>query len=147
MCDFIGSACLMANVFLACKDRESFRLREVRKIGDAVESRLKGHNVMVLWTRPAVLAAFHDYSDMFVKHGREVHRKKSSQELFSEEFIDAEFNYKLPHPVVSGMRQAIQEFRLMTDDQEVRCAELGIIEINPDPGGQTGDNKTQRETP
>jgi hypothetical protein len=109
MCDFIDSACLMANVFLTCKDRNSFRLREVRRIGDAVEARLKHRNVMVMWTRPSVLAAFHDYSDMFVKHDRQVFRVESSQDLFSSDFIDAEFNFKLPQSVVSEMKDAIQE--------------------------------------
>lgn len=109
MCDFIDSACLMANVFLTCKNRESFRLREVRQIGDAVENHLKNRNVMVMWTRPSVLAAFHDYSDMFVKHDREVYKVESSQDLFSPDFIDAEFNFKLPQPIVSEMRQAIRE--------------------------------------
>ena len=99
----------MANVFLACKDRTSFPLREVRRIGDAVETRLKQHNVLVLWTRPSVLAALHDYSDMFVKHDREVHRAEASRDLFSEDFIDAEFNFQLSGDIVAEMRKAIKD--------------------------------------
>lgn len=109
MCDFIDSACLMANVFLTCKDRNSFLLHEVRSIGDAVETRLRSRNVVVMWTQPSVLSAVQDYSDMFVKEHREVRRAESSQDLFSSDFVDAEFNARLPKPIVSEMREAIRE--------------------------------------
>ncbi len=108
MCDFIESACLMANLFVTCKERKSFRLHDVRTIGDEVEKRLRDQNVMVLWTRPSLLAAMHDYSDMFIMRGREVIRSEASEDLFTDDFVDEEFNSRLPASVVSGMREVIQ---------------------------------------
>lgn len=109
MCDFIESACLMANLFVTCKDRKSFRLHDIRTIGDEIEKRLRDRNVMVLWTRPSVLAAMHDYADMFVMRDREVIRTEDSDDMFTDEFVDAEFNFSLPDAVVSDMRRVIQD--------------------------------------
>lgn len=109
MCEYIGSACLIANAF-ASSTKKSFALVELRFMAEKVESALASKNVVIDWTRNSVLSAFECHPAMFMKHQNEVYRSDNSAKYFTDDFMNLEFNCGLNVDVVQLMQKTIHSY-------------------------------------
>ncbi len=69
MCQYLDPACFMANVFSVCQDRSTMDFVTLRKVRDHVTHKLEDQNVVIEWTRDAVMGAMESYPNLF--EGRE----------------------------------------------------------------------------
>ena len=105
----VDSACLLANAFFVSNCMNEFEMKDLYNVSRKLAKALKSWNVIVDWTRPTLISALEDYGDMFqIQEGR-VCRAPESEEWFTEDFIEGEFNYSFSPEVVAKMRTVISE--------------------------------------
>ena len=106
MCQYLDSACFMANVFAACRDRSSITFTVLRKVRDDVANRLADQNVVIEWTRDSVMGALERYPNLFTSTGPEVTWLKSAEDV---ETVTGSFDAKFSDAFRGELRQAIHE--------------------------------------
>lgn len=110
MCNYLDPACFMANVFTA-SSAENLDFGKLRSLRDRVTAEMADKEVIIDWTRDAVMSVFDFYPELFEKEGRTVHWKgcRAKEELknsfdygFEDDFID-----RLWHTIQEASRQEV----------------------------------------
>lgn len=107
MCQYLDPACFMANVFAECNTRTTtMTFTALRQVRDQVTVKLSAQNVVIEWTRDAVLSALERYPNLFTSTGPEVTWQKPAEETQSvARCLDARFSAAFR----GELRQAIHE--------------------------------------
>jgi len=92
MCQYLDPAIFMATVFTARPDRTAIDFVSLRKVRDHVTEKLAGQNVVIEWTRDAVMGALEAYPDLFENHDREVTWLGSRDGDTSKQNLDSGFS-------------------------------------------------------
>lgn len=72
MCQYFDPASFMATVFSVCPAQSSVDFATLRKLRDHLTEKLDSDNVVIDWTRNAVMEAMVSYPDMFEDLGDKV---------------------------------------------------------------------------
>ena len=72
MCRYLDPACFMANYFSACPESSTIDFVTLRKVRDHVTQKLEDQNVVIEWTRDAVMNAMESHSTLFEIRDRTV---------------------------------------------------------------------------
>jgi hypothetical protein len=111
MCQYLDPACFMANVFAVCSDRKTFSLPMLREMRDYVSDSLAAQNVVIEWTRDAVMGALESYPNVFGYHGQEVEWLAAADRNTVRRSFDAGF----PDEFVNMLSQTIKESPMRRD--------------------------------
>jgi hypothetical protein len=94
MFQHLDPAFFVANVFTTHSDLFSIDFVSLRKVRDHVTEQLASQNVMIEWTREAVIGSLKSYPDLFENHGCEVvwlgsRSRDSVKQFFDDNFDDS----------------------------------------------------------
>lgn len=102
MCDVIETTCLLANVLKKHDEDVSFEL--LRNISRRIEVQFP--DLVVDMSYFSVASAVENYPQMFCWHRDSVKRAEHSAPFFSEDFVNCQFNSRLP----KTFRKRVMEF-------------------------------------
>lgn len=109
MCQMIRPACVVAN-FFASTGRETVQLRELRRVCESAEKTANDNDCVIDWSRYAVMAISDEYGDLFIIQDGKVRKTKRFEEYARAEFVENEFNYCIPSPVIESLRTGFGAF-------------------------------------
>ena len=108
MCKYLEPATFMANVLSVRQEQASIDFVSFRIIRDHVTERLADQNVIIEWTRDAVMDAMYSYNNIF----QEVGGKVSFRDPLPPANPERIFNFGLTNDFLRDFHEAIGEVQL-----------------------------------
>ena len=110
MCKYLEPAIFMANVLSVRQEQAPIDFVSLRIILDHVTEKLADQNVVIEWTRDAVMDAMHSYRDIFEK----VDGKLTFRDDSAAEETDEIFNFGFTPEFLKDFHDAIKEVQLQS---------------------------------
>jgi hypothetical protein len=104
MCQYLDPASFMVNVFAVFPERKTLPLPLLRDVRDHVAKSLSSQNVVIEWTRDAVMGALESYPSVFAYCGQDV----VWQDAADRDAVKKHFDVGFSDAFVETLRQAIQ---------------------------------------
>ena len=118
MCQYLDPASFMVNVFADCPERDALSLSLLREVRDHVNETLAAHNVVIEWTRDAVMGALENYPDVLAYRGQSVVWKGN----LDRDSVRRCFSSGLEATFISALSKAIQEGPAHGSDSMPACS-------------------------
>lgn len=108
MCEMIRPACVAAN-FFASSSEEVVRLIDLRRASEFLESTANKYDCAIDWSRHSVMAITGEYGDLFVFEDDKVRKTQKFDEYNKLQFVEEEFNFRIPPIVIESLRQSFRQ--------------------------------------
>lgn len=108
MCKYLEPATFMANVLTVRQEQNSIDFVNLRTIRDQVTEKLADQNVIIEWTRDAVMDAMHSYHDIFETIDGKLAFRTNSEAAETNEV----FNFGFTSEFVKDLHEAIEAVQL-----------------------------------
>ena len=108
MCQYLEPAIFMANVLSVRQEQAPIDFVDLRIIRDHVTEKLADRNVIIEWTRDAVMDAMHSYHDIFQTIDGKLTFRNNSDAGETDEI----FNFGFTTEFLKAFQDAIKEVPL-----------------------------------